>query len=311
MEGHQTQFSKWKVDKLNSGKTLLAFIKDHLSPEYSAKQIKKAIDSNRCQVNGRTERFSSSLVGSGDEVVLEIQSLRQTALKPILNESCVVLYQDPFMLAIYKPSGIPSDDLKFTRHLQEHFGPVYLAHRLDRDTTGVLLFARNDNVQEILFKKFKDHEIAKEYLCLVDGMPLHKSGLIENYLVKVSSYQGQSIWGVAEGTQGVWAKTSWLLEQSNGSVSLIRCYPATGRTHQIRVHMAHLGNPILGDHQYARSFCCSYRPSRVLLHAVKSSFIHPINNSKITIEAPMPQDMREAAEVLGLPFLGGPKRSTS
>ena len=108
------------------------------------------------------------------------------------------------------------------------------------------------------------------------------------------SYEGQSLWGSVPPHQGHHAITGWKLEKKGVEASLLRCYPKTGRTHQIRVHMSEMGHPILGDKQYGRSVRCRYNAMRCLLHAYELSFIHPTSGQKVQFQAPIPEDFQQA-----------------
>lgn len=104
----------------------------------------------------------------------------------------------------------------------------------------------------------------------------------------------QSIWGSVSQEKGVAAATSWHVLKKGKQASLLQCFPETGRTHQIRVHLSGMGHPILGDHQYGKKFTCSYQAPRCLLHANKIGFIHPFLHKEIAIGAPMPEDFKDA-----------------
>ena len=201
-----------------------------------------------------------------------------------------ILYQDQELLILDKPAEIASE----SPQLAEMGG--FLVHRLDKGTSGVLIFAKTKVMRDQMFALFRRHQVEKSYLALVDGVPRQSSGSIENQLGKLHEYQGQTLWGVVE--KGLYACTEWHLERSGTEAALLRCYPKTGRTHQIRVHLNGIGHPILGDHQYGRRFKCHYRPARVLLHAQSVSFPHPTSGQQLTIEAPLPTDFQEAINQL-------------
>lgn len=275
----------WKVTESESGQKLSAFLKDKLGAEYSARQIKQAIEQNACQVNGRIERFATSVVGRGDAIAFDY-------VQPKSRVKSDILFQDNYLVVSNKPAGISSEDAAAMP-----LPGLELLHRLDKDTTGVLLWAKKPAAAKLMMEAFKKRLIKKTYFAIVDGAPKQRNGHIENRLGKLHGYQGQSLWGEVDG--GLLAITDWAVEKTFRSrASLMICYPLTGRTHQIRVHMSGLGHPILGDKQYGKRFSCAYRPSRCLLHASCVEFMHPITGANVRVEAPLPKDFHEAMQVL-------------
>lgn len=300
---------EWIVTASESGLKLQQFLRKQLNQDISARQIKQSVDKGCCKINGRIERFASSLVGAGDRVVLDI--LEQTAgspnrlLEASLKDPSRCLYQDDFLFIFNKPPGITSDDKRLLSLVPRTISSSQqneLVHRIDKDTSGALIFAKNRQVAEEILTHFKQRLVKKTYLTIIDGVPLNRSGLIENYLGKINSYQGQTVWGEVSKTNGLNARTVWELKKSGKDASLVVCYPETGRTHQIRVHMSGMGHPILGDTQYGKSFKCRYRPSRHMLHAAEISFLHPVYKKEITVFAPLPDDFIKALEAINCKY---------
>ncbi|TXI35961.1 MAG: RluA family pseudouridine synthase [Nitrosomonas sp.] len=261
----------WIVQGFETGQRLGAFLKTKMGAGYTAREIKRWVESNLCEVNGTIERFASSSLKAGDRVVLRQSSLATSALP-------VELYSDNDLAAYDKPAGVTSEAL--AKQLSLH-----LVHRLDKDTSGVIIFAKNSKAKKAMEELFRRREVAKAYLAVVVGVPKQREGLITGYLGKIHSYQGQTVYGsVAEG-KGLYAETAWRLVKNCGDTAIIACYPKTGRTHQIRIHMMEIGHPILGDYQYARTQKSSHRPQHHLLHAWKIAFVHPITGNKVQIKA--------------------------
>ena len=173
-----------------------------------------------------------------------------------------------------------------------------LVHRLDRETTGALILAKQAAVFDLFVKQFKTFQVEKRYLTIVDGIIEEKKGIIENYLGKKKVYAGQTIWGAVSSPSGLYACTEWKCLKKGDKVSLLTCIPKTGRTHQIRVHMAEMGHPILGDFQYGKIFQSTYHPSRYLLHAEEIRFLHPLTGEVLCVNAPVPDDFKEALQKL-------------
>lgn len=270
-----------------------SFLKSKL-PEISARQIKRGIEANLCRINDRVERFASAIVGTGDSISFYPEEIKKTVKKPSVHLSNAILYRDDAVIVINKPAGIASDSEELKMQVLVHAKNAALVHRLDRDTTGLLMFACNSTSLKKMEELFKLRKVTKTYLALVDGHFEKKQGRLDTFFGKKHAYEGQTLWGSQK--TGLRAVTDWQVERQGRSAALVRCHPETGRTHQIRVHMSELGHPILGDYQYGRSFNCSYRANRCLLHAWRLSFEHPVLHQIIEIEAPLPADFQKAIE---------------
>lgn len=284
---------EWKVTADESGIKLLQFIKAKLGDALSTKQIKKLIEEKKCSVNKRPERFSTSLVGTGDVVHFDLEF----NASQVLFDQNRILFEDDFLLIYDKPSYVSSDDVNFLKKIKAYNTSLILIHRLDKETSGALLFAKGKDIQEKLITLFKEKTVKKEYLALVDGEVGQKSGVIDNLLDEKFRVQGQVTWGSVK-EKGLRAITKWKMIKSSHNASLLLCFPITGRTHQIRVHLSELGHPILGDGQYGKTFKCKYVTHRNLLHAFRISFTHPINDKELSIESPIPEDFSEAIKTL-------------
>jgi 23S rRNA pseudouridine955/2504/2580 synthase/23S rRNA pseudouridine1911/1915/1917 synthase len=290
--------TRWEIKKDHTGTSLQAFLKEMLGESLSGKQIKKLIDSGKCLLNGKAERFSSRLVGTGDKVELILPSQAKVEASSPIDHTKRILYHDSELLAYNKPAGLSSDSPTLLENLQKIHGPLVLLHRLDKETTGVLLFAKNHQAAKAIETLFRQRQIKKTYLALVSGVPAKSSGSIENYLGKLHVYHGQSVWGVVPKDKGVLAKTSWEVKEKGKKATLMICRPETGRTHQIRVHLSGLGHPIIGDHHYGYVFFGTYTPERLLLHAAEIAFDHPKSGQPMVIKAELPPDFKDAMKYL-------------
>lgn len=296
---HQ-EVGDWIVGAKEAHQRLGLFLREKFQGRYSAKLLKRWIDGNRCEINGVVERFASRQVLAGDRVVIRVP--KEAPIPPKREaEIARILYEDVDILLYNKPMGVTSEAL--IPMLEKTFGPVQLVHRLDRDTSGVMLFSRNERAKKAIEDLFRQRIVVKTYLAIVDGSPKPSHGVIKNHLGKLHVYEGQAIWGaVAEG-KGQYAETAWQCLSYGPEAALVLCHPKTGRTHQIRVHMKELGHSILGDYQYARRPVCEYRPLRPLLHAYKIEFPHPVNKNLLVISAPVPDDFQQALAALQLDML--------
>lgn len=284
----------WIVSQNESGTSLITFLKSKF-PDFSAKRLKKEIDSNHVLVNGRVERFSSFNLGTGDRIVLLLEEI--TELSKMNFERARILYDDNDYIIYDKPSGIASDDPTFLAMLQEKWAAIALCHRLDKDTTGTLILSKNQPAFKAMAALFKERRVEKSYLAITDGIFESTYGVIDNHLGPIKKIQGQTIWGKVK-ENGLHAITEWQVETKGNHASLVRCHPKTGRTHQIRTHLSSISHPILGDYQYGRHFTCPYRPLRVLLHSEQIAFDHFKTGKRVIAIAPLPEDFNQAIQAL-------------
>ena len=287
MKSRSKHFSWYVASRKDEGK-LISFIKGQLGPDFSSRSIKKALELNLCKVNGHIERFASKEVHKGDHIQLakNWEELSIVSQQKYAN----LLFEDDAFYIIDKPAGISCGPnlLKKCKTRKK----LILLHRLDRDTTGVLIYVKSKDIQEKMILQFKSKSVEKTYLAIVDKKMNRKSGTIENYLGPVKRLQGQVIYGQKE-TGGQYACTHFKCLKTRKDCSLVQCMPITGRTHQIRVHLAQIGHPILGDSQYCRSFVCKKIVSRHMLHAWKVQFTHPVTQQKLLIEAPLAEEFTD------------------
>lgn len=270
---------KWLALK---SQKLVAFLQDQLG-DYSGKFLRRILEANLCRVNGRVERFGSRAISGGDTVELAPSWESLTRSKFTQFET---LFENEEIQIVNKPPGWVCED----REALKAFGPKhYLVHRLDKDTTGLLILAKSHAARDELLEKFKKKEIHKQYLAFVDGVPKEKEGIRKSYLMKKGSFEGQTIWG--SGPKGSIAITRWRVLEEKKNAALLLCEPETGRTHQIRVHLAEMGHPILIDRQYAKVFRCPLFIQRPLLHAYRLSF--DFQGNRIEVEAPIPSDLQK------------------
>jgi len=209
-----------------------------------------------------------------------------------------ILYEDDGLLIVNKSSNTPvhpslnhyedslSNGVKYyfdSIGLKRKIRPI---NRLDKDTSGIVLFAKNEYIQECLVKQMKTNDFEKEYLALVDGIVSKPLQTVVAPIARLDT----SIIERCVSSDGDYAETDIELLDTYSSYSLVKCKLKTGRTHQIRVHTKHIGHPILGDTLYGTP---SSLISRQALHAYKVKFIHPITNESLEITCNPPEDMLE------------------
>ena len=275
---------RFEVLKHEQGMNLLPFLRDRWPSAPSVKALKRAIDNKRCTINGRVETFSTHSLSKGDRIEIELIDEKPKMV--------TALYEDDAIIVCNKPSGIVSDVKNFS---------AQLVHRLDKETSGVLVLAKTELVWLKMVELFTTHQVKKEYLAIVDGAVLKKEGKIENRLAKRHQYEGQTIY--ASSMKGETAITHWKCLGIGNKASIVLCEPLTGRTHQLRVHLKGMGHPILGDSQYAKKFTCPMAVHRHMLHALKIVFPHPLTRQTIEASAPIPEDFWEVLEALGMAHL--------
>ncbi len=186
-----------------------------------------------------------------------------------------------------------------------------VVHRLDKETSGLIVFAKEDAAYASLTQQFKDRTVKKEYLALVRGVPRMLSGSIQVGIQRHEKMRTK----MQVATEGRFAHTDWQVERVFlGRFSLLRCFLFTGRTHQIRVHLSHICHPIIGDTLYGYRFQQNdpIQPSRVLLHAHRLAFLHPLSQEPLSFEVPLPADFQSALYTLEPAYLDarGPTRDS-
>lgn len=227
-----------------------------------------------------------------------------------------VLFEDEDLLVINKPAGVPSHSgtgtgnntvinqaLTYLGYAGDGFKPA-LIHRLDKDTSGTLLIGKNRKAVAALGEEMAQHGFRKEYLALVDGQLKEQQGTIKNIIAKSSAPQ-RTMRSTLDAEEGKEAITRYRVQESfaDAGVSLLRLQLLTGRTHQIRTHMAELGHPLLGDTRYGnfqrnRDFARAYKLGRHFLHAETVVFHHPRTGKQMMVTAPLPPDLSRTLDLL-------------
>ncbi|MCK4564776.1 MAG: RluA family pseudouridine synthase [Verrucomicrobia bacterium] len=275
-------------------------------PEVSRSHWKVLVQNGRVAVNGKTCKPNHKLK-AGDEVCW---SLPEETPPEALPEDIPldILFEDDAVLVLNKPPGlvvhpaVGNESGTLVNALLFH-DPVFqsveragIVHRLDKDTTGVMVVAKTDAAMAELQRQFKARETDKEYLALVWGAP-PQSGRIETRIGRHPVHR-QKMAVLQEG--GRKAVSNFQALETFAETTLVQVGIETGRTHQIRVHMAHLGHPIVGDAVYgrARKNKLPVAVDRQMLHAAKLGFTHPCSGKRLSFEASLPNDMYRLLENL-------------
>jgi len=273
-------------------------------------QLQNVFDDGGILLDGEPISKKQKL-SEGQMLVIELPEIKVPTLTAV-DLPVTVIFEDDDIIVLNKESGQivhpgrgTGENTLVHRLLHHTDGNLSTAagdmrsgvvHRLDKDTSGIIVFAKTDVAYLALVKAFSEREVQKEYLALVQGVPRLQSGRQEEPIGRHPTIRVK----MAVRSDGKPAHTDWQIEENFGSTcALLRCWLYTGRTHQIRVHLAHTGHPILGDSQY------SYRPRlgeplapRVFLHANKLAFKHPVTGEPMAFEVPVPEDFEAACETL-------------
>jgi len=212
-----------------------------------------------------------------------------------------IIYSDPDLLIVNKPAGIPvlpdgwdKDAPYLVRLLQEQFSPLWVVHRLDKITGGVIAFARTAEAHRALNIQFERHEAQKVYHAVCAGLPPWEEHVARH---KLRLNVGHSHRTVVDNGRGIPAETAFKVIARYADSALLECRPTTGRTHQIRVHAYALGYPLLGDSLYsAPPTDLIARPAH---HALSLTLTHPQTGQRMTFEAPYPADFIHALKSVG------------
>lgn len=278
---------------------LSKYLKDK-HPELGSRAIKRALERGACKVNGRIERYGSRLIEpKKDQIDFTFINIEGREKLSIKKER--IIFEDKFILAYDKEARYPAlategGNVNLHEELQKFtkLKSLQPVHRLDKDTSGVMLFGKSSDAVKRLTKLFQDKEIQKTYLALVDGCwDSHKKGCIDNELELAYKKGSMQKWRVADkkSPKTKQAITDYKVKDIYETYSLVEFKPKTGRTHQIRVHSLFMGYPLLGDTVYSKNFLTKEIFLRHLLHAHRLEFKHPFTQEAIKIEAPLPEDM--------------------
>jgi 23S rRNA pseudouridine1911/1915/1917 synthase len=268
-------------------------------PQFSRARWQKAIAAGLVRVNGATARASDP-VDAGDV----INAAPPPAAEPPAHVSAEdipleIIYEDDDLLCLNKPPGLVVHPAAghwqgtLVNAILHHCADVShsghplrpgIVHRLDKDTSGCILVAKNDAAHTALARQFAERTAQKTYLAVVRGCPRATGGVVTGAIARHPVHRQRM--AISRRPDARAAETTWKVLHSAGNLSLLECRPKTGRTHQIRVHLKHLGHPIAGDRVYGGGADFP----RQLLHACKIAVDHPSTGERLEFEAPVPDD---------------------
>lgn len=282
----------------------------------SKAKVRKLIVAGAVYLNDRRVRIASKPLHKGAKVSAhirreELMTGAERVDRPFHMTQADVLFEDEYIIAVAKPPGLPTqptvDDARanLVRSVTEYLAArqgvakpyLGLHHRLDRDTSGVILFAKSKAANPGLARSFAERQIEKTYHAVVAGAPRQDRWSVRNFLGRVG---GKRFGSVRAGGDPAETEFRRLGPPSQQKACWIEAKPLTGRTHQIRIHLAEAGTPILGDDLYStpasRSVTAERGVQRLLLHARSLKLKHPVTGADLVITCELPEDFRGAAK---------------
>lgn len=292
---------EWTADAKDAKQRIDKYIVEGLEEQVSRSQIQLWIDGGHVTVNGKPVKANYKLA-AGDEVVVQIP---ETSAVEIVPEDIPldVYYEDSDVIVVNKPrgmvvhpapghaSGTLVNALMFhCKDLSGINGELRpgIVHRIDKDTSGLLMAAKNDLAHASLAAQLKDHSVTRKYFALVHGNLSHDQGTVDAPIGRDSA--DRKMFTVTE-KNSKHAVTHFQVVERFGDYTLLELKLETGRTHQIRVHMKFIGHPLVGDPMYGKSK--GIKMDGQALHAAVLGFVHPRSGEQLEFAAPMPEDMEQ------------------
>ena len=278
------------------------------SPRHSRSRLQELIREGLVRLNGKPAR-PREILRTDDTIDLTEPPTRPSQHEPE-DITLDILYEDDDLLVLNKPPGLVvhpgagHSEHTLVNALLHHCPNLSgiggeqrpgIVHRLDKDTSGCLVVAKNDETHRNLSAQFAGRSVDKVYLALVLGRLRKKTGVIDAPIARHPVHRARM---TAVASRGRAAKTEYRVAAESSDASLVECRIHSGRTHQIRVHLLHLGHPVLGDKIYAQKRAGNF--PRQMLHAWKLGFAHPRTGERKNFEAAPPNDFQTARKTLGL-----------
>ena len=316
---HQ-QGDRWwfELHQKDEGQTYASLVKEYSPEPLSWKKARQIIHSGKAFLDGARLVDPAKRYQGGKQLEVSMSAPKRAKSGDLDSER--IIYVDRHIVVVNKPSGIPTvpfhDEEVDTLYLLlkgtlqrirkgKVQDPLFIVHRLDKLTSGLVIFARSKKAMLTLQKQFADHSIVREYYAVVSGVPTETT--IVSWLVedRGDNYRGSLPEEEALQHGGRKAITHLKVLEKYKEASLISCTLETGRTHQIRIQLSEAGHPLVGDSVYLKA--CSQKGreflnipsfSRVALHAKKLTFIHPITSKKISLSTELPKSMKKLIKEL-------------
>jgi 23S rRNA pseudouridine1911/1915/1917 synthase len=302
-------YAGWRLDR-----ALAAAV-----PTLSRERLKALVRSGALEADGKPVRDPATKIRGGEHFTLSVPEPEPAHNAP-QDIPLAIVFEDEHLLVIDKPAGLVVHPAAGNREgtlvnaLLHHcagslsgIGGVArpgIVHRIDKDTSGLLVVAKTDVAHEGLAKQFSAHSIERRYLAIVNGLPKTAGGTIDAPLAR-SAHDRKKI-AIVAGARGKHAVTHWKRVKALKGAALIECRLETGRTHQVRVHLTSIGHPLLGDPVYGRGKSVHRQLlnqldfHRQALHAAGLGFTHPVTKARLSFDSALPSDMQELFTALGV-----------
>ena len=288
-------------------------------PTLSRERLKSLIRTGAVETAGVALRDPATKVRGNEDLIVAVPEptpahnlAQDIPLRVVFEDEHLLVVDKPAGLVVHPAAGNPDGTL--VNALLHHCGGSLsgiggvarpgIVHRIDKDTSGLLVVAKTDVAHEGLARQFSAHSIERRYLAIVTGVPKASEGKVDAPLARSSTNRKKI--AIVEANRGKRAVTYWRRLTVLKEAALVECRLETGRTHQVRVHMASLGHPLVGDPVYGRSgkthgsLLKELGFHRQALHAAELGFIHPVTKSRLSFASAMPPDMQELFNALGV-----------
>ncbi len=265
-----------------------------LYPASSQNTVKKLLEHGRVKVNGAITRLGKTRLYAGDRVEIGAKAFVKR-----LPDDLEILYEDEHLLVINKNANLltvaTEKEKQATAYAylydyvkaQKPMNKIFIVHRLDKKASGILAFARSEAVKRKLQAQFETHDIDRAYIAIVQGRVKDESGSVQNYLAENRAYK---VYVTDDDKTGKLAITHYHVRRRVAGYTWLEITTETGRKHQIRVHLAGLGHPVIGDKEYGST---KNPLQRLGLHASRLGFVHPVTGKKMAFEADAPAAFRK------------------
>jgi 23S rRNA pseudouridine1911/1915/1917 synthase len=317
VENPKTNTENFTVEKSLPNKRLDQFLREKF-PAASRGVFKRLIEEGHIRVDGKIVKATYT-PRAGARIQIQWPQPRPAEAQPE-EMPLDILFEDKTLLVLNKPAGLvvhPAaghEEHTLVNALLHHCGASLsgiggvarpgIVHRLDKETSGCLVVAKNDETHLALSKQFSDRRVEKIYNAIVCGEMARENGEIQASIARHPSHRKRM--AVRDDDSGRAAHTKWRALEKLTGATLVEARILTGRTHQIRVHFQFIGHPVAGDKTYGArqntrlEEMTGYQPPRVLLHSRELAFMHPRTEKRMSFEAPLPEDFEKALECLRL-----------
>jgi len=302
-----------KIDPEYSGERIDKFLSNNLK-DVSRNRIQRLITEGKILVNGAQVSKHYRLISGAEINITDLSSVNHNSAINAEEIDLNIIYEDKSLLVISKEAGMlthpaPGNDthtlvnalMYHCKNLSKLSGDerAGIVHRLDKDTSGLLVVAKDENVHHRLSTMFADRKIKKTYIALAEGRFREDRGEIKLPIGRSRIDRKKMSVAIGSGRDAI---TAFEVEEEFRQAALLSVYPQTGRTHQIRVHLAYIGHPIIADQVYGSRFSSKIAKKiglkRQFLHATKLVFTHPVTEKVMEFEDPLPPELAESLENL-------------